>query len=144
MDYKALPNRIVVPPVQFGRQRHESNYSRSPRPHHSGGEEIARQFPSATVVKAFNAIFAEVYAAQNTQIGGRAVTVFFAGDDPQAKAGVRELIMTLGFDAVDAGLLANARYLEPLSLLNIHLGKVLGFGTQIGFSLLRKPKSPSQ
>ena len=110
----------------------------------SGGEEIARQFPSANVVKAFNAIFAEVYAAQNTQIGGRAVTVFFAGDDPQAKAGVRELIMTLGFDAVDAGLLANARYLEPLSLLTIHLGKVLGFGTQIGFSLLRKPKSPSQ
>ena len=111
----------------------------------SGGEEIARQFPSANVVKAFNAIFAEVYAAQNTQIGGRAVTVFFAGDDPQAKCWhVRELIMTLGFDAVDAGLLANARYLEPLSLLNIHLGKVLGFGTQIGFSLLRKLKSPSQ
>ncbi len=43
----------------------------------------------------------------------------------------------LGFDAIDAGPLRNARYLEPLSLLNIHLGRVLDYGTRIGFSLLR-------
>ncbi|MDQ1410553.1 MAG: 8-hydroxy-5-deazaflavin:NADPH oxidoreductase, partial [Acidobacteriaceae bacterium] len=48
-----------------------------------------------------------------------------------------ELIDRLGFDAVDAGPLQNARYLEPLSLLNIHLGRVSGFGTHIGFALLR-------
>jgi hypothetical protein len=111
---------------------------------HSGAEEIARQFPTANVVKAFNAVFAEVYAAQDAQIDRRAVTVFFAGDDPQAKANVREMITKLGFDAVDAGPLANSRYLEPLSLLNIHLGRVLGFGTQIGFSLLRTSENPSK
>jgi predicted dinucleotide-binding enzyme len=54
------------------------------------------------------------------------------------------MITKLGFDAVDAGPLANSRYLEPLSLLNIHLGRVLGFGTEMGFSLLRTPKSLSK
>ena len=111
---------------------------------HSGAEEIARQFPAANVVKAFNAVFAEVYAAQTAQIDGRAVTIFFAGDSPRAKANVREIIAGLGFDAVDAGPLTNSRYLEPLSLLNIHLGRVLGFGTEIGFSLLRVQKGPSK
>lgn len=104
---------------------------------HSGAEEIAQWFPTANVVKAFNAVFAEVYASQHAQIDGRAITIFYAGDDPQSKASVHTIIAALGFDPVDAGPLENARYLEPLSLLNIHLGRVLGFGMQIGFSLLR-------
>lgn len=110
----------------------------------SGAEEIARQFPTANVVKAFNAVFAEVYAAQQAHIDGRAISVFFAGDNPAAKANVRELISRVGFDAVDAGPLANSRYLEPLSLLNIHLGRVLGFGSHIGFALLRQPVNAPQ
>ncbi len=36
----------------------------------SGAEEIAHQFPAANVVKAFNAVFAEVYAAQNAMLDG--------------------------------------------------------------------------
>jgi predicted dinucleotide-binding enzyme len=111
---------------------------------HSGAEEIASKFPTAKVVKAFNAVFAEVYAGQKAQIDGRAITIFFAGDNSHAKATVREMITKLGFDAVDAGPLANSRYLEPVSLLNIHLGRVLGFGTEMGFSLLRTPKSLSK
>jgi 8-hydroxy-5-deazaflavin:NADPH oxidoreductase len=103
----------------------------------SGAEEIARHFPQARVVKAFNAVFAEVYAAQAARIDGRTVTIFVAGDDAPAKQQVHALITRLGFDAVDAGPLVNSRYLEPLSLLNIHLGRVLGFGTHIGLSLLR-------
>ena len=35
---------------------------------HSGAEEIASKFPTAKVVKAFNAVFAEVYAGQKAQI----------------------------------------------------------------------------
>jgi len=34
---------------------------------HSGAEEIASKFPTAKVVKAFNAVFAEVYAGQKAQ-----------------------------------------------------------------------------
>ncbi|ADO75838.1 NADPH-dependent F420 reductase [Stigmatella aurantiaca] len=105
----------------------------------SGAEEIARQFPLAHVVKAFNAVFAEVYATHQAQLSGRPLTLFYAGDDAASKQQVRKLISRMGFDAVDAGPLQNARYLEPLSLLNIHLGRVLGFGTHIGLSLLREP-----
>lgn len=104
----------------------------------SGAETLARAFPGAKVVKAFNAIFAEVYAARRVSLGGHAISTFYAGDDAEAKGRVRELLELLGFDAVDAGPLRNARYLEPLSLLNIHLGRELGFGTQIGFALLRE------
>jgi 8-hydroxy-5-deazaflavin:NADPH oxidoreductase len=103
----------------------------------SGAEEIAKLFPMASVVKAFNAVFAEVYASQKPKIEGRPVSIFYAGDDPATKSDVRELILKLGFDPIDAGPLKNARYLEPLSLLNIQLGRVLGFPTRIGFSLLR-------
>jgi len=103
----------------------------------SGAETIAAQFPMANVVKAFNAVFAEVYALQHPQIDGRAISIFYAGDNLDAKEGVWELITRLGFDAVDAGPLETARYLEPLSLLNIHLGRELGFGPRIGFALLR-------
>ena len=106
----------------------------------SGAEEVARKCPGTNVVKAFNAVFAEVYASQKPKIDGHAISIFFAGDDAEAKAKVAELISKLGFDAVDAGPLVNARYLEPLSLLNIHLGRALGFGTEIGFSLLRAGK----
>jgi 8-hydroxy-5-deazaflavin:NADPH oxidoreductase len=103
----------------------------------SGAEEIARQFPKATIVKAFNAVFAEVYESQRPEIDGQSISIFYAGDNPEAKSAVRSFITTLGFDAVDAGALHSARYLEPLSLLNIHLGRELGYGTQIGFSLKR-------
>jgi len=104
----------------------------------SGAEEIASRFPMARVVKAFNAVFAEVYASQKPRIDGRLISVFYAADDAAAKGSVRDLIARLGFDPINAGPLQNARYLEPLSLLNIHLGRVLGFGTRIGFSLLRE------
>jgi len=107
----------------------------------SGAEQIARAFPEARVVKAFNAVFAEVYAARTPELkfARQPISIFYAGDDASAKARVAGLIGSLGFDAVDSGPLENARYLEPLSLLNIHLGRVLGNGTAIGFALTRGP-----
>ena len=91
----------------------------------------------AQVVKAFNATFAEIYAAEKTELNSKQLTIFFAGDERASKTSVRKLIELLGFDAVDAGPLSNSRFLEPLSLLNIHLGRVLGMSTEIGFSLAR-------
>lgn len=104
----------------------------------SGAEQIARRFPSAHVVKAFNTVFAEVYMSQNPRMEGRAVSICFAGDEANSKALVRRIIEDMGFDPVDAGPLSNSRFLEPLSLLNIQLGRFLGYGTQIGFSLLKR------
>ncbi len=103
----------------------------------SGAEHLASAHPGAFVVKAFNAVFAEIYATRTTQLSHDPISIFYAGDDADAKKLVRRLIASLGFDPVDAGTLHNARYLEPLSLLNIHLGKSLGYGTMIGFALTR-------
>jgi predicted dinucleotide-binding enzyme len=42
----------------------------------------------------------------------------------------------VGFSAVEAGPLSNARYLEPLTELQIQLAYGLGHGTRIGFRLV--------
>lgn len=103
----------------------------------SAAEEIAKLAPEAKVVKAFNTVFASVYASQNPTIKGQPISVFYAGDDPDAKSKVAELIHSMGFDAVDAGPLKASRNLEPLALLNIGLGYGMGHGTSVGFSYVR-------
>jgi predicted dinucleotide-binding enzyme len=102
----------------------------------SGAEELQKQVPKASVVKAFNTVF-----AQNMSTGkllGERLTVLVAGDDPAAKEMVRKLAEGIGFDSVDAGALKSARYLEPLGMLNITLGYGLKMGTDIGFRLIKK------
>lgn len=101
----------------------------------SGAEELQKQLPGARVVKAFNTQFAQ--HMDSGRLGDQRLTVFVAGDDAAAKSDVSELASAIGFDAVDAGPLANARLLEPLGHLNIQLGYVLGLGTQIGMKLVR-------
>lgn len=103
----------------------------------SAAEEIAKLVPEAKVIKAFNTLFAQIFASQNPEIKGNRLTVFYAGDDKDAKIKVAELISKMGFDAVDSGPLSAAKYLEPLAFLNISLGYGLGNGTSIGFSLNR-------
>lgn len=103
----------------------------------SAAEEIQKLVSEAHVVKAFNTVFASVYSSQNPEIGGKKVTVFYAGDNNAAKTKVADLITKMGFDALDCGPLKSARMLEPLALLNITLGYSLGHGTNIGFSVLR-------
>jgi predicted dinucleotide-binding enzyme len=100
----------------------------------SGAEELQKKLPEARVVKAFNTVFAQ--NMERGRLGDIALTAFVAGDDAGAKKTVRELAQDIGFDAVDAGPLENARLLEPLAFLNIQLGYVLGMGTQSGFKLL--------
>jgi predicted dinucleotide-binding enzyme len=54
-------------------------------------------------VKAFNTIFAHVYASQNPETKGKKVSVFYAGDDNDSKSKVADLIVKMGFDGVDSG-----------------------------------------
>jgi 8-hydroxy-5-deazaflavin:NADPH oxidoreductase len=96
----------------------------------SAAEEIQKAFPNARVVKAFNTLFAQLLAS-GSQLAGRTVPVYYAGDDARAKEQVKTLIESAGFQAVDAGLLKNARYLEPLAGLNIYFGYGAGRGTSI-------------
>ena len=97
----------------------------------SAGEEIARALPGAHVVKAFNTVFAQVLAGGADFGNGHVVPVYYAGDDGDAKARVKALIDSLGFAAVDAGGLKNARYLEAVAGFNIYLGYGAGKGTSI-------------
>lgn len=100
----------------------------------SGAEELQKKLPDSRVVKAFNTVFAQ--HMDSGRLGDRPLTALVAADDAGARKTVMELARGIGFDAVDAGPLKNARLLEPLGFLNIQLGYVLGMGTKIGFKLL--------
>ncbi len=101
----------------------------------SGAEELQKKAPSAKVVKAFNTVFAEHMATG--ELKGTALTLFVAADDKGSKEQVLSLARDLGFDAVDAGPLQNARWLETLGYFNIQLGYTLRMGTKIAFKLVR-------
>ena len=96
----------------------------------SAAEAIAAAAPSATVVKAFNTIFAQHYAS-DLQIGGRKLQTYVAADDEEARQKVMALAGEIGLEARAAGPLTNARYLEPLGYMNIQFGYMLGQGTTI-------------
>ena len=100
----------------------------------SGAEQLQRRAPRARVVKAFNTVFAGTM--DTGRVEAQQLTAFAAGDDAAAKRQVLELARDIGFDAVDAGPLRNARWLEALGFLNIQLGYVLGMGNKIGFRLV--------
>lgn len=96
----------------------------------SAAEEIQKGAPQAKVVKAFNTIFAQVLQ-NGGQAAGQPATVFVAGDDEAARSAVIDLARSAGFETLETGTLATARYLEPLAALNITLGYGLGHGTDI-------------
>jgi 8-hydroxy-5-deazaflavin:NADPH oxidoreductase len=100
----------------------------------SGAEGLQKKLAGSRIVKAFNTVFAQ--HMETGKLGDQRLTAFAAADDAGARATVLGLARDIGFDAVDAGPLMNARLLEPLGSLNIQLGYVLGMGTQIGLRLL--------
>jgi predicted dinucleotide-binding enzyme len=109
----------------------------------SAAEEVAKAVPGAKVVKAFNTIFAQLLAAGPTSASAASVQVFYAGDDAPAKRTVRSLIDSMGFEPIDAGPLSNARYLEPVGMLNIYLGYVAKMGTDIAPAVRKVSQQPT-
>jgi 8-hydroxy-5-deazaflavin:NADPH oxidoreductase len=103
----------------------------------SAAEEIQRLVPEARVVKIFNTVFAN--HMDTGSVDGESLTAFVAGDDPDAKETALEIARAIGFDAVDAGPLENARWLETLGYLNIQLGYAQHMGRDIGFKLVHPP-----
>jgi 8-hydroxy-5-deazaflavin:NADPH oxidoreductase len=101
----------------------------------SGAEELQKKASGAKVVKAFNTVFAEHMATG--QVKGTPLTLFVSSDDQGAKERIMAVGRDIGFDAVDAGPLKHARWLETLGYLNIQLGYTLKMGTQMGFKLIR-------
>ena len=97
----------------------------------SGAEELQKKARTAKVVKAFNTVFAQ--QQDKGRVGEQVLTAFIAGDDDAARNTVLGLATDIGFDALNAGPLTNARWLETLGYLNIQLGYVVGHGTDAGF-----------
>jgi hypothetical protein len=94
----------------------------------SAAEEIQRLAKGAKVVKAFNTIFASLFAAPASQTAD--IPVFLAGEN-EAVDVVAALVEDAGFSVERTGSLDAARLLEPLGMLNIRLGYGLGRGTGI-------------
>jgi predicted dinucleotide-binding enzyme len=101
----------------------------------TSGAALQQKAHGAKVVKAFKTQFAQ--HMDGGAVAGQQLTAFVAGNDADAKAEVVRTARDIGFDAVDAGPLQNARLLEPLGYFNIQMGHVLGLGTQIGLKLVR-------
>jgi hypothetical protein len=89
------------------------------------------------VVKAFNTVGIQVMA--DPEFGGRQAMLTVCADDAAARRAVIELAAAIGFDPVDFGPLANARYTEPLAMAWIWLAHVKGDGTGFAFTLARRP-----
>ncbi|MFZ3249818.1 MAG: NADPH-dependent F420 reductase [Pseudolabrys sp.] len=101
----------------------------------SGGEAVASWLPGARVVKTFNQVGAEMMMA-----GDRFETrpvMFLAGDDDTAKSAVAQLVGELGFEALDAGALKQARILEPFAMVWINQALFRGLGRNWAFGVIR-------
>ena len=102
----------------------------------SAAEQIAAWAPGASVVKAFNTVSDATMV--NPAYGGQQATMFYCGDDAAAKATVRQLTVDVGMEPVDAGPLHNARYLEAMSMLYIHLAIFGGWGGECAFKMMKR------
>jgi 8-hydroxy-5-deazaflavin:NADPH oxidoreductase len=101
----------------------------------SAAEEISRLIPDAAVVEAFNTIFATILHSRAHLFGNNMPTVFYCGDDRDAKSHAAELIRDAGLQPADAGALENARYIEPLAMLMTQLGPS-SMGSNIALRLM--------
>jgi NADPH-dependent F420 reductase len=101
----------------------------------SAAEELQKRLPRAKVFKSFNAQGAENLA--NPIYGGVAASNFFCGDDADARRAVKTLVEDIGFEAIDAGPLKNARLVEPLMLLWMASSQALGT-RDVAFKVLRR------
>lgn len=98
----------------------------------SGGEKLAALAPEAFVFKTLNQAGFEILGGAKTF--ATPPTMFVAGDDAGRKAVVLGLVRDLGFEAVDAGPLANSRLLEAFAMLWIDQALARGAGRRFAFA----------
>lgn len=108
-----------------------------------GGVSVAEQLvpllPGASVVKAFNTLFAGIQA--DPRALGVTIDGFFATDDDGVRPAVAQLLESISLRPVDAGALINARYLEGLAFLNIKLQVQHGGNWDSAFVMVAAPEA---
>lgn len=105
----------------------------------SGGEEVARMARGARVFKAMNQVGFSVMS--DTRGYPVRPLMFVAGGDNgdnDDKQNILDLIESIGFDAIDAGPLRNARLLEPYAMLWIDQAMNHGGALDNAFGMLHK------
>jgi NADPH-dependent F420 reductase len=100
----------------------------------SVAERVQEMVSGARVTKAFNYAFSVRQA--DPAVDGTPLDGFVAGDDPEAKATVLELVRSMGFRPIDAGPLVTARSLEHLGLLIVGIAARNNGSWQNGWKLI--------
>lgn len=94
-------------------------------PDSSSAEDVAKvSTAGVNVVKAFNTTFSSTLLSG--KVAGQTLDVFIAGDDPDAKTIVGQLIKDGGMRPVNTGSLSSARLIEGMALLHILVQGSLG------------------
>ncbi|MGL5806679.1 MAG: NADPH-dependent F420 reductase [Xenococcaceae cyanobacterium] len=106
-------------------------------------EQIAFEVPQARIVKAFNTMAQEIFELSPQPLKEYDVSVFVAGDDPEARKTVMNLAKDIGFAPVDCGELRFARLLEGLGdfIRYMMIGQKLGSYTTISVATLPEIQS---
>jgi 8-hydroxy-5-deazaflavin:NADPH oxidoreductase len=104
----------------------------------SVAESLQNLLPTAKVIEAFNSTFAEIIAADSRQFGHDRPSVFYCGDDAEAKNIVAGLIEDCGYEAIDAGKLTTARSLETLATAWVQFAVVSQLFPNLGLKALRR------
>jgi predicted dinucleotide-binding enzyme len=84
-------------------------------PNSSLMEQLQQAFPKARFVKAFNSVGNALMV--NPSFPGGKPTMFYCGNDAEAKALVARVIEQFGWEGADMGRAAAARAIEPLAQL---------------------------
>jgi predicted dinucleotide-binding enzyme len=102
-------------------------------PGRSTTQDLADLLPGARLAKAFNTTGFENYT---TARGRRQpAAMFVAADDAEAKRVAMGLATEIGFEAIDAGGLANAKPLE--AMVKVWLAVTAGLGRTVAFAISR-------
>jgi predicted dinucleotide-binding enzyme len=84
-------------------------------PNDSLMERLQEAFPGARFVKAFNSVGSARMV--DPEFSGGRPTMFYCGNDAEAKAEVARLLEALGWEPADMGTARSARAIEPLAML---------------------------
>ena len=81
----------------------------------SGGEQVQRWLPKARVVKAFNTVGNALF--YKPELPNGPPSMFYAGNDADAKKTVAEICSAFGWEPIDVGGIDGSRLLEPMCIL---------------------------
>jgi 8-hydroxy-5-deazaflavin:NADPH oxidoreductase len=102
----------------------------------SVAEEIAEKLPKARVVESFNISFAENLKLPSHVFEGQQGTIFYCGNDTEAKKVVASLIEDADYQAKNAGPVITSRSLETLATAWVQFAVASGLYPRIAFRAL--------